>query len=88
MADTFPSTPNPEMVSQVAVILRHLITAASTLGLADGAYSDSTLTMAASALVLLGNTAYALYDLWKKKRLDHAGNVLSARMGKPVQPAV
>lgn len=78
------STPDPTVVSQVAVILRHLITALSTLGLVHGVYSDSMLAMAASGLVLVGNAAYALYDLYRKKRIDHDGSVLSASLGRPV----
>jgi hypothetical protein len=81
------SSPDPAVVSQVAVILRHLITAASTFGLLHGTYSDSTIMIVASGLVLVGNAAYALYDLYKKKRIDHAGSVLSARLGRPVTVA-
>jgi hypothetical protein len=84
--DFVPSTPNPAAISQVAVILRHLITAGCTLGVIRGVYSDDALTIVATCIIAIANAGYALYDLRQKKRKDHEGSVASARLQKPVTP--
>jgi len=85
---TTPSTPDPAVVTLVASLLRHILTALAGAGFLGGlAINDGMLMTAASSLVGIATIGWALYDKVVTQRRDHLGSVLSAKSGVAVQPA-
>lgn len=87
MTDTVPSTPSPATVVLVASLIRDALKLAAGAGLAVGVYSDSTVTMVASALVGGASVAWALWQKFEAARAAHSAAVASAVAGRPVKPA-
>lgn len=75
---TAPSSPDPDTVTLVCAVIRALLQLASGLGLAVGTYSDSTVTLIASAIVAIGTVAWSLYQKIRAKQKDHLGSVATA----------
>ena len=94
--DLLPSTPNPNYVAIVAAAVRGLIQFLSGLGFLGGVYSDSQITMAATAIVFVGTLIWSTWQKLQaeKKRHDAAvesacqSAAASAAAGAPVAIAV
>ncbi len=87
MITAVPSSPDPDIVTLVGSLIRHLLTVLATLGVVHGVASDSAVTLVASALVGIAMTGWSIAQKVQAKQRDHAGNVLSAQAGRPMQPA-
>lgn len=87
MADdkSVPSTPDPEIVTLVAALIRDVLTIGATLGVVHGVYSDSVISIIAGAIVGVGSIVWSLYQKYSAKRRDHEGSVLSAARGVALQ---
>ena len=87
MTDTSPSTPNPATVTLVVDALRGVLLLLSGAGVTTGTtITDSQLLTTASGLVGLFTIVWSLWQQIQMKRRDHEGSVISAEIGKPVQP--
>lgn len=75
------STPDPQIVTLVMALLRHLLTIAATVGLYHGVISDSALYTISGAVVASGMVAWSLYQKLVAAKKDHAGSVASAAAG-------
>jgi hypothetical protein len=82
---TVPSTPSPEITALIATLIRHILTFLSGVGVIDGVYSDSTITLLASALIGVAMAGWALYQKVRAARKDHIASVISAETGTPVK---
>jgi hypothetical protein len=82
---TIPSTPSPELSALVASLVRHVLTFLSGVGVIGGVYSDSTITLLASALIGVAMAGWALYQKIQAARKDHIASVISAETGTPVK---
>jgi hypothetical protein len=86
-----PSSPDPALTVLVYDALRALFLVASGIAGFWGVHLQdpgvAALTILSSALVALGMAIWSLVEWIKAKRRDHLGSVMSARLGRPVQPA-
>jgi hypothetical protein len=83
---TIPSTPDPALMTLVESAVRSILLLLSGLGVYHGVASDSLVFLISSAVIAIGTALWGIYAKYRDKRADHAGNVLSARLQKPVQP--
>jgi hypothetical protein len=82
-----PSSPDPQIVTLVASLIRHVLTALAGAGIiASVTVSDSSLMLISSAIVGAGTVAWSLWQKLQAARHDHAGSVASAAGGVAVQP--
>ena len=79
------STPDPQVVTLVTALLRHLLTIASTVGVYHGVISDSALYTISGAVVASAMVGWSLYQKIQAARKDHASSVASAKAGKALQ---
>jgi hypothetical protein len=82
---TVPSTPSPEITALIATLIRHILTFLSGVGVISGVYSDSAITLLASALIGIAMAGWALYQKIQAARKDHVASVISAETGTPVK---
>jgi hypothetical protein len=80
-----PSTPAPEITALVAALIRHVMSFLSGVGVIDAVYSDSTITLLASALVGIAMAVWSLYQKIQAAKKDHVASVISAETGMPVK---
>jgi hypothetical protein len=85
LASYVPSTPDPQMVTLVAALIRHLLTIASGAGIAVGAYSDSSVAIAASGIVGAAAIGWSIIQKIRSARTEHASAVRSAQIAQPVK---
>jgi hypothetical protein len=83
---TVPSTPNPAILTLVEDLVRSVLLLLAGFGVYHGTTSDSLVFLVSSAVVAIGTALWGIYQKIHAKQVDHAGNVLSARLQKPVQP--
>jgi hypothetical protein len=87
MADdlTIPSTPNPQLVTYTAAIIRSILQAIgggmTLFGLTCSFCnpSEAAILGLAGPLVILGTVAWSIYQKIRAAQRDHAGNVASAK---------
>lgn len=83
---TAPSTPNPETITLIMTAIRAVIMILGAFGITWGAKVDqATWEVVAGGLAILIGLAWSLIQKFQQARLDHAGNVASARGGVAVK---
>ena len=75
------SSPDPDLVTLVATLIRAILQLAAGLGIAVGAQSDSMITIIASAIVAIGTIVWSIVQKYRATQRDHAGSVASAAKG-------
>jgi hypothetical protein len=86
MADTEISTPDPQVAVIIYTVIRSLLQILGAFGITWGqTVSGSTWQQVAGAIAILIGLGWALYQKIQQARLDHAGNVASARAGKAIK---
>lgn len=86
MADTEPSTPDLQTQVVVLTILRAVLLILGTFGVTWAqTVSGSAIEQIAGAVAILVGIVWSLYQKLQQARLDHAGNVASARAGKAIK---
>ncbi len=87
MADTIPSTPDPQIQTLVYTAIRAVLQILGTFGITWGAtVSGAQWEMIAGALAVLIGIGWSFWQKIQAARANHAGNVASATVGAPVQP--
>jgi protein-S-isoprenylcysteine O-methyltransferase Ste14 len=86
MADTETSTPDIQTQVIILSIVRAVLLILGTFGVTWAqTVSGSVIEQAAGAGAILVGIAWSLYQKFQQARLDHAGNVASARAGKAIK---
>ena len=85
MPEYVPSTPDPEMTTIVASLVRYTLTILATFGWVHGAYSDSAVQVVAGALVSIGMVVWSQLEHRRQAKLDHDGSVRSAATQQPMK---
>lgn len=85
MALFIPSTPDPDLTTLIASLLRHVLTILGTIGAVHGTYSDSTIQIVAGALAAIVALLWSYYQKRQAAKLDHDGSVRSAQTGAAVK---
>ena len=79
------STPDPQTVTLVMGVLRHLLTIAGAVGFYHGTVSDSILQIVAGSVVSIGMICWSIWQKYRAAQADHAGSVRSAQIASPVK---
>jgi hypothetical protein len=79
------ATPDPQVTTLVAALLRHLLTIASGAGITVGAVNDSAIAVVASGIVGAATVGWSIWQKIRAARADHAGSVRSAQTGQAVK---
>jgi protein-S-isoprenylcysteine O-methyltransferase Ste14 len=86
MADTETSTPDIQTQVIILSIVRAVLLILGTFGVTWAqTVSGSVIEQAAGAGAILVGIAWSLYQKFQQARLDHAGNVASARAAKAIK---
>jgi hypothetical protein len=85
MPEYVPSTPDPEMTTLVASLVRDALMILSTFGWVHGAFSDSAVQVVAGALVSICTVLWSQLEHRRLAKLDHDGSVRSAATQQPVK---
>jgi hypothetical protein len=81
-----PSTPSPETQVLLAAAIRAILAALGGVGITWGAKVDqSTVEIAAGALSVIAALGWSVWQKFWQAKLDHAGNVASARQSKAIR---
>jgi hypothetical protein len=85
-SETVESTPNPELQSLIFNLIRDILKILGTFGLTWGeTVSGSTWQIVSGIVAIMLGIAWGYYQKIQQARLDHAGNVASARAGKAIK---
>jgi hypothetical protein len=85
-SSTVPSTPSPENAVLIGTVVRGLLfafgPALATYGITVNA---SAWEAAIGAAIAVGSFVWSIWQKYQQAKLDHAGNVASARGGQAVK---
>lgn len=86
MAETETSTPTPQTSVIIYTIIRSVLQVLGAFGITWGqTVSGSTWEQIAGMLAIAAGFIWSVYQKIQQARLDHAGNVASARAGKAIR---
>jgi hypothetical protein len=85
-SETVESTPNPQLQDLIFTLIRSLLQILGTFGFTWGeTVSGEKLHIIAGVVAVLIGVGWAQWQKFKQARLDHAGNVASARAAKAIK---
>lgn len=86
MAATETSTPSPQTSVIIYTVIRSVLQVLGAFGITWGqTVSGSTWEQIAGMLAIAVGFIWSVYQKIQQARLDHAGNVASARAGKAIR---
>jgi hypothetical protein len=85
-ADTETSTPDVQITTLVYTIIRSLLQITGAFGITWGqTVSGAVWQQVAGAVAIMIGLGWGMYQKFQQARLDHAGNVASARAAKAIK---
>jgi hypothetical protein len=83
---TEPSSPNPQIQVLIFTLIRAVMQILGAFGITWAmTVSAATWEIVAGALAIIISTLWGLYQKVQQARLDHAGNVASARAAQAIK---
>jgi hypothetical protein len=83
---TEPSSPNPQIQVLIFTLIRAVMQILGAFGITWAmTVSAATWEIVAGALAILLSTVWGLWQKFQQARLDHAGNVASARAAQAIK---